>query len=335
MKIKFQNNRFKEQKEEIEFYSLSDYTTQPNPFYTDDFRDIGKISNWHRDAFTRMYEIANYRRNIARKIENLQKNKNNMPITEFIEEFLDLFYFDYPTWNHKTNSHINFLRDIDNNDILKKEILKQFEDKTLKKLKTNIVEAPSYWGDDSDYEEPNKNLTFFVLSKEKLDLHKTYSQEEILELYHSKKIFVLGINKKETKQEANDTDFLQKIYARRDGSYYTTFPDWYMQPIAAEIIRDNPEINKQVEAVLAEFKAESKDLAHLMFKSMYSIFERQKEYIDENYKKEKETNKKRYQQNLEDAKREFDRKEEKTEKEKKDFYDSKKEMEETIEELLI
>lgn len=335
MEIKLKDDDFKYEKEEIEFYSLSDYTTQPNHFYTNKFRDDEKIENWHKKAFTRMQEIAASKKTTIKRIEELQKNKNNMPITEYIDEFLNIFYLGYPYRDYGKNLKTGALKGIDNNDILKKELLKQIDDKTLKKLKTNIVEAPSYWGDDPDYEDPNKNLTFFVLSKEKLNLHKTYSQEEILELYHSKKIFVLGINKKETKQEANDTDFLQKIYARRDGSYYTTFPDWYMQPIAAEIIRDNPEINKQVEAVLAEFKAESKELAHLMFKSMYSIFERQKEYIDENYKKEKEANKKRYQQNLGDAKREFDRKEEKTEKEKKDFYDSKKEMEETIEELLI
>ena len=327
MKLRLKDIYPGKDKEDIEFYVLDDYQKQPNNFFIKgEYIDIDAIRSWKQKAFTNMLAIATFRKGIVKKYNDLCAKKYSYSETQYVENFFEIFEiansFDYSKFN-----------DLDENDLLKKLVLQKFDDKKVKKLKTSINIRPFVWGDD-DYDDVDyQNLSLFVLSNEKLDLHKTYSKEEILQLYHNKKILVVDVKSKPTRQDVNTSTFFEEFY-NIEGRGYANFPEWYKQPITAQIIRDNPQINKIAQDVIEDFKKENKQLAHLMVKSMYKVFQRQKQYFDEYYQKEKERNERKFIDDMEEAKSNFNFREEKLEEEKQNFEDSKEEMKQVVNEFL-
>ena len=176
-------------------------------------------------------------------------------------------------------------------------------------------------------------MTLYVWTDEKLDFKKTFTKEEILELYHNKKIFVVDTEGKKVKNVSANTDsFYREFYDCE--TCVNGFPVWFRQPVCAEIIKKDLKINKELENIINNYKQETKKLAHLMAKSAFMVYEREKQFFDEYYKKAKEDNKMIYERNIEEAKMNFDQKENKLEQEKQNLENGKQEINELINEFL-
>ena len=259
-------------------------------------------------------EIASIRKNLVKDYDNFLKYKDLVSDMAYGNLFINTFnyhsiYIDDDMYRHGLikNSKYEY-------DPLFKQITANIKDQEMKTMKTNFkCDWPDYY-DESWGPDPNM-IDFMVVTDYPIDENHRYTKKEIDKLLEDKKIIIVGF----------DGSYLRgEEYAKAEK--YPKSPNiydyWWAQPLAISYIRNDEKLNKQMIELIDNYKAETKEIMHDIFKVVVNIYEKQKEHLKKTVKEELEKEEIRHNNKTKEIK-----------EQKTTFENNKKELDELLMEM--
>ena len=216
-------------------------------------------------------DIVDRRKEITKKLKELTKDTSKMDRKEFWYKFTDIFDAISQRVDGIDNySHFDNIDKIPDTDNIKMRLMSRFNDKTIKRIKTNInIPGRVFFdGIHNSYEVVN-NVSFEVITDLPIDFNRVYTRKEVLDLYNTKKIFFKNMRLDTTNEKINSSSEFLDFYGCKNELEMphclcggtSVFPAWYEQPLTIEIIRRSGDMKSQIATLTEQYITQNKILA--------------------------------------------------------------------------
>lgn len=260
-------------------------------------------------------DMASTRKNLVKDYDNFLKYKNLVSDMAYGNLFLKVFSYctvfvdDY--WNGYRVSEYSQYR----YDSLFKQITADIKNQEMKILKTNFKFDWSDYVDDDHWGPDPNMIDFMVVTDYSIDENHRYTKIEIDKLLEDKKIIIVGFD---------DSYLEEKEYAKAEEfpKSPNIYEHWWAQPLAINHIRNNEKLNQQMTELIDNYKKETKEIMHDIFKVAVTIYQKQKEYLKKSIEGELQKEKIRHNKKTKEIK-----------EQKTTFENNKKELDELLMEM--